>query len=388
MKIAIIIERFDKRLGGAETSVGELAEELRKRGIEATLLVAKSNTKDSHVIELCSDIAGKRVSLRHFEAALKLHLSQNHYDIIHSVLPFDFADVYQPRGGAYPEAAIRNAESYQSRIAVILKKITSFLNFRRSELLNAESKLCQPKNKTTVLCLSEYVAKQFAKHYNLSSDRIRIIVNGVNTDKSATDCVGKISIDLANKGWLNAPDRNTLFLFAGHNFRLKGLDCLMKAMNVAIANRPRTAPKLIIAGSGNQQKYLKLANKLGITDNVFFAGPVSNIKAVLPICDVAVLPTFYDPCSRFILEALATPIPAITTMFNGASDLFENNTHGKIIDRPENIIALAAAISDYCEPANRQSAVKAIVADSICRKVSIQRHADELVEFYTGLTKS
>jgi hypothetical protein len=112
-KIAIIIERADIALGGAERSVFEMTTALSGLGLEVDILAAKgrANTKNIHI--LCQDSPGKRVHHFTFAKALKKHLSENHYDIIHSVLPFDFADIYQPRGGTYAESILHNAVSYQ-----------------------------------------------------------------------------------------------------------------------------------------------------------------------------------------------------------------------------------------------------------------------------------
>jgi UDP-glucose:(heptosyl)LPS alpha-1,3-glucosyltransferase len=98
-----------------------------------------------------------------------------------------------------------------------------------------------------------------------------------------------------------------------------------------------------------------------------------------------VLPTFYDPCSRFILEALAAGKPVITTRFNGASELFTNNRHGRVIDRPDNITALADALAHFTEPANIQRASQAIMEDNIKQKVSISRAAGQLKEVYDAI---
>ena len=87
---------------------------------------------------LCAERPGKRTSLADFEKVLINHLIENRYNIIHSTLPFDFADIYQPRGGSYPEAIIRNAASYQNRLISSYKLITHYANLRRSALLRAE----------------------------------------------------------------------------------------------------------------------------------------------------------------------------------------------------------------------------------------------------------
>ena len=143
--------------------------------------------------------------------------------------------------------------------------------------------------------------------------------------------------------------------------------------------------RLIVVGSGGKNRYTQLIEKLhvpGTGKKVLFLGSVSHIQNVLSICDVAVLPTFYDPSSRFILEALAAGKPVITTAFNGATDLFVKDRHGKVIDRPSDVRALSEALCHFTDTANIESASKAIRQDKLEENISISRAAGELTELY------
>ncbi len=138
IKTAIIIERADIALGGAERSVFELASQLSLADVKVTVLAAKGETQARNIKILCADSDGKRTSFAEFDKALRNHLIDKRYDIIHSTLPFSFADVYQPRGGSYPEAIIRNAASYENRIVSWYKMTTHYANARRLVLLRSD----------------------------------------------------------------------------------------------------------------------------------------------------------------------------------------------------------------------------------------------------------
>jgi UDP-glucose:(heptosyl)LPS alpha-1,3-glucosyltransferase len=382
-KVAIVIERFDTSLGGAERSVGELADALEVAGCDTHILAAKGHAQLQNVHILCGDIAGKRTDLLLFAGALKKHIAENHYDIIHSVLPFDFADVYQPRGGTYAEAIERNAVSFNNKFIETWKKTTGFMNFRRHTLLKAEKALCGLKDGPAVIAISNYVAEQFKRHYGIDESRITVIPNGVDT-KAFIEADGRQTREqiLARLNIGEAP-KPVLFLFAANNFRLKGLACLLKAFKSASAG----GAYLIVVGSDNTAPYQRLAANLNIADKVLFLGSVGDIGNLLAAADVAVLPTFYDPGSRFILEALALGKPVITTRFNGASEQFIDNRHGKVIDSPDNIAALAGALTHFTDSANIQNASQAILQDNIRQRVSISRVAGQLREFYDSLMR-
>jgi len=386
MKVAIIIERANTALGGAERSVFELAASLSGLGFEVHILAAKGQTEAKNIHILCQDKPGRRTSYYIFGEAIKIHLSENQYRLIHSVLPFDFADIYQPRGGAYAESILRNAASYQNKLLESYKKLTAFTNFRRSVLLRAERKLASGPNGPVIAALSEYVAEQFKQHYGTGAQRIVVIPNGVKTDKHInTNQTDRLRTQILAKLGLKEADNPVLFLFAANNFRLKGLDVLIKAMAAADEYDTERKSYLIVAGKGHAHKYHQIARRFKIHKKIIFLGQVRHIQNALSVTDVAILPTFYDPSSRYILEALAAGNPVITTRFNGAADLFVNDRHGKIIDEPEDISALTEAIVYFTNTNNIEKASQAIAEDNLEEEISIRRAAKQLVTVYESI---
>jgi len=382
-KVAIIIERADIALGGAERSVFELASQLSSLGVKTTVLAAKGDLNAKNVQVLCGHGHSKRTSLASFEKSLRRHFSNNHYDIVHSMLPFDFADVYQPRGGSFAEAIIRNTASYESKMVAFCKRFTHYANLRRSAMLLAEKRLCAGSGNTTIAALSEYVKGQFQQHYNLDDKQIAVIRNGVRTNKLVdSDESSKLRNQILGMLGMCEADEPRLFLFAANNFRLKGLRPLIAAMGLL---KNRNASKkicLVVAGRGSSRRYRRAAMKCRVSDRIVFLDRVRNIQNALSICDTAVLPTYYDPCSRYILEALVQVKPVITTKFNGASEQFVDKRHGMVLDSPDDIEAIANALYYYADDGNLSRASAAIVHDNLKEKVSIARHAEEIVKLY------
>lgn len=388
IKVAIINERATVALGGAERSAAELTDALQQAGVDTHLIAATGQqviaANNIHI--LFPEKQTKRVSFLSFRNATIEHLQKNHYDIFHSFLPFDFADVYQPRGGTYTEAIIRNAASFQNKLIGCLKRFTAFANIRRTVLQKAEKKLCEKENGPVIAALSNYVSEQFRKHYGLVSERIVIIPNGIKIDEIvvAADTLkirSKIMEDFGEK----QTDKATLFLFVANNFRLKGLSALINAIYLTKTKKPDSSIFLLVAGSDNPDKIKALAATLGIEKQIQFVNYVPDIQKLLEIADVAVLPTFYDPSSRFILEAIAAGKPVITTRYNGASELLTNHRHGIIIDEPGNIEALSDAILHFTNKDNLRKASEAIKGDNLKERVSINRAARQLIALYENI---
>ena len=386
MKVAVIIERYDISLGGAEWLVYELVPALSRLGLDVEVLAAKASADASNTQVLFENSHNKRISLSFFTKTIRQYLSRNHFDIVHSLIPLTFADVYQPPGGSFAETIIRNAASYNNRFKIFYKKATAFTNRRRNEVMSAEKNLCKNPEGPIVAALSEYVKEQFKHHYNLEEERIVVIPNGVGTERQIDAARTKeLKSEVFQNLRTEQESNPVFFLFGANNFRLKGLGVLIKALALVSKSDLSNTPYLLIAGSGNPKKYKNLAKRLGIASRLIFLGFQSNIQNALAISDVAVLPTFYDPSSRYILEALAAGKPVITTRYNGATDLFVNNRHGKVIDAPEDISALAEAIVYFTDTNNIQKASQAIAEDNIEEKISIRRAAKQLVTVYESI---
>jgi glycosyltransferase involved in cell wall biosynthesis len=380
--VALIIERTITALGGAERSIAELAGQLTRQGIDVRILAAAGQPSE-HSTVLCSGNPRRRTSFHTFEKALREHLAIHSYDIIHSALPFDFADLYQPRGGSFRQAMLQNAESYHCPVLRCWKRGTHFLNFRRTAFLRAEKKLCSTGRSTIVAALSDSVRQDFIRYYSLPDQRVITIPNGidVNRDVDASfadsfrkDVVSQLSADIRKKA--------VLFFFAANNFRLKGLRELILALTAAIKQDISIPAVLVIAGSDKSAPYRKMALDKGIDSRIVFCEHQKDAFSALSACDAAILPSWYDPCSRFILEALALAKPVITTRFNGASEQYQAGRHGFILDTPTSTEAMSDAIRALCTIQTRTSLAEAILQDDLKAKVSIARHVGQLRQVY------
>lgn len=388
-KIAIIIERADITLGGAERSVFELSTALISLGHEVDILAAKGQTNTKNIHILCGDTGGKRTCHHAFAKAIKKHLSNKNYDIIHSALPFDFADLYQPRGGSYTESVRRNAASYENNFIESYKRLTAFANLRRTALLRAEKKLCQNPTGPVVTALSQYVAQQFKEHYKLDESRITVITNGIKINKQVNPIqADTLRAQILAQLNLKEGDDPVLLLFVANNFRLKGLTPLIKAMAQLAKHKTARPAYLVVAGGGKAMEFRHQAKKYNVQKRIIFLGKIRHIQNALSITDVAVLPTFYDPSSRYIIEALAAERPVITTRFNGAADLFVDGKHGQVIENPTDINDLAKAIGYYTNTENIKKAKDAIAEDDLKEKISIAAVAEQLDLLYDSIIEN
>ena len=83
-----------------------------------------------------------------------------------------------------------------------------------------------------------------------------------------------------------------------------------------------------MAGSSDTAAFERLARRLKITDRVRFAGYCADMRNGYFAADFFVHPTFYDPCSLVVMEALACGLPVVTTRYNGAAEIMRPPREG------------------------------------------------------------
>lgn len=378
MRIAIVQEHVDARRGGAETSVLEMAAELIALGADVRILCAGWPPEDTSVP--CRGIAvsglTKSARTRAFVRSVDRVCRAERFDVVHAVTPCHAANVYQPRGGTYVETIRRNVEMASSPAARFVKRLTRRLNFRQQFLLGVERKLLSRSRPPFVAAISEYVRRQIESDFSLPTDRVRVIFNGVMFKPIDPSSVGATR-RAARDRW-GIPDDVPVALFVAHNFKLKGLKELILA--AAASRTPGEKWHVVVAGRDRAAPYGSLATELGVAERFHFSGVGMPMVSAYAGADVLAHPTWYDPCSRVVLEALSAGLPVVTTSHNGAGELIEPGRTGFVIDSPANTSALAQAIARCLSSELRKSASEA--APAIRERVSMRRHARELLKLY------
>src|SRR5207253_9018529 len=113
--------------------------------------------------------------------------------------------------------------------------------------------------------------------------------------------------------------------------------------------------RLLIVGDRRTRGYERQARRLGVADRVRFLGHCPDMRNAYFAADFLVHPTFYDPCSLVVLEALACGLPVITTRANGASELLSPLTEGYVIDDPHDHERLAWCLAQLLDNSRRRA---------------------------------
>lgn len=401
MKIAIVIEKFHPAAGGNERSTQQIAHQLISRGHEVTVLTDSAPMprqgllpEGGTVVSLDSRMGTRSgLGLLRFAHWAERRLASGGYDATLSVTPAVPAMVVQPRGGTVRETLARNVDMRATPCKRFCKRAALKLNFKQICLLAAERRTYDHKSVRKIVAISRYVADQLFHHYTVSSRRTVLIPNAAEVQ--SLDPIARQVLRNRTRAVLNLGERDVAFLFLARNPALKGLPQLLTAMRQARGIEPRA--KLIIAGALDHGATRDVARH-GLESAVRWVGPTRQTDALYTAADVTVLPTWYDPSSKVVLESLLHGVPAISTLYNGASQWvlsptgrsplpspFDRNRGepvgdaqpaGRVVDSPDNIPALTHAILQLCEDDERERCAAATIGLDI--QITMKRHVDEL----------
>ncbi len=397
MTIAIVLEHLDPLRGGAETSALQLARELSLLGHDVTLVVRRDTLNADAARSLAQDAeAGVQVaalgvsglsraarSCAFLRAAARICLG-GRFDVVHSLLPLAGCDVYQPRGGTFA-ATIHHSTLMLPQPWRSLRRGLKRLNRRQQRLAALERGLLTGDDVPHVACVSNFVRRQVLELApELPAERAVMIRNGVSIEPlSETDAAA------ARRAWrqrLGIEEHAPVLLFCAHNLRLKGFYELRAALR---QRRGEATWHLIVAGRsrprdshGGQPPPAGDGGQSPPTGNtrIHFIGPQRDMPALYAAADALVHPTWYDPCSRVVLEALCCGLPVVTTAFDGAAEVVADGRDGRVIDRPDDLDALRDAMAQVLEPSVRHDARQQ--AAQRREALSMQRHAQQLVVLY------
>src|SRR5207248_2109278 len=195
-------------------------------------------------------------------------------------------------------------------------------------------------NQPLIVVNSRMVRDHFQKFYGVTERKIRVITSAIDTNRFAVRDRPKLRAEW--RGRRGIDPHETAGLFLAMNYRLKGLEPLLFATRLM----PDLSQfKLLVAGCSRTGRYERMACRLGIADRVLFLGPRRDVHNCYFAADFLVHPTFYDPCSLVVLEALACGLPVITSRFNGAAELLTPPREGFVIDNPHDHRQLADRIT-------------------------------------------
>jgi UDP-glucose:(heptosyl)LPS alpha-1,3-glucosyltransferase len=380
LSIAILLDKFLPTRGG-ERYFSFLAEELARRGHDVHLFASKVEESGNrpyqvHLVPVLNFPRSLRmISYILFSARM---VKGYGFDVIHGLGQSLANNVLNPHGGVEKAYLKQEFASISRRWYYWYRWLRRYLSVRHYLELWIQRRLYTGGRVKRVIAISSMVKRDIVAHFDFPEEKIAVVFNTVDLDRFHPSI--RQQYRLAKRKELGINDNTVVLLFAGNNYRLKGLEALMQAVGVLKKKSPDVPLRLIVLGRGQVWLYQRKAQRLGVAGSVLFLGPVAGMEPYYAASDIYVHPTFYDSCSLTVLEALASGLPAVTTRFNGASDAILSDEGGKIVQDPANANEIADAIAYYFDEQRRNRA--RVVARQWMEQYPPSRNVEETLAVY------
>jgi UDP-glucose:(heptosyl)LPS alpha-1,3-glucosyltransferase len=380
MDIAFCYEKVLPARGGCETYIADLARRL---------------VADGHLVHMYAcrwDAAALPSALRYhplpvppgprflkpwlFGAACASALCQSHHDVS---VGFDKTwgqDVLYPQGGLHAANTEHNLDKYRNPLVRRLVRLLKIVDPVQLSFTRLERKQYLGPRPPLVVVNSHMVSRHFEHHLGYRRDDLRIVRSAIDSTRFPEHDRPCRRFE-ARLHWGLGSD-HTVGLFAAMNYRLKGLEPLLHAVRLLPSESPF---RLLVIGNPRITPYERMARRLGIAGRVHFAGYCAEMSRAYFAADFLVHPTFYDPCSLVVLEALSCGLPVITTRANGASELLSPPREGFVIPDPHDHHHLAWAINQLLDTTRRCACSQA--ARRTAAAWTFEQHYQQLLQVFT-----
>lgn len=341
-KIAVIVPKYGL-VGGGERFASEVTERLaRDENLEfhvfANQWVAASGRVHFHKVPILT--FPKFMRPLSFAWSVQRMLASMDFDLVHSHHWVFHADIISAHG--VPHAGwVRNT---RRKPRSLYDYALSYVE--RHALVNGAT--------TYFLPVSSIAMGAFRSEYATLPGQWQIVHPGVDVRRFASPDRAACRAEIRGRYGIGEDD--LLLLFVGMNFEVKGLDTIMAAVAKARAARPEANVRLLVVGRGDERKYAKIADSLGITDAVTFAGTQhAGLEKSYRAADVFTLFSAFDTFGMVVLEAMAAGLPVIVSPNVGAKDLVEEGVNGFVLPDFRDADAAAERILQLLKAERRES---------------------------------
>lgn len=160
----------------------------------------------------------------------------------------------------------------------------------------------------------------------------------------------------------------------------KGFEYLITAIPDIVRAIPEA--RVLLVGDGPLKGALKeKSEKLKVADRCIFAGFRSDIKDILTIIDILVVPSLLEGFPMITLEAMAMAKPVIATAIEGITEQISTEKDGLLIP-PKDNRALASAVIGLINNKERATVLGLAAREKVEKLFSVSKMINETDQIY------
>jgi glycosyltransferase involved in cell wall biosynthesis len=221
-----------------------------------------------------------------------------------------------------------------------------------------------------IVCISKQVREALIKWCPEIAHKIIIIKNAIPITKKFNSEENKI-YDV---------------IFVGRLERVKGVDILLKAIQILKEKHYRNLRVAIVGDGSLMESLKKLALRYRINENIDFLGVRKDVLKLMRKSLIFVLPSMWEGFGLVLLEAMSVGTPVVATKVGGIPEIIEDNKDGILLE-PENPEELAKAILRLLSDVNLRSLISSNAYKKVKEEYSIEKYTKTLLSLYKELTK-
>jgi len=184
------------------------------------------------------------------------------------------------------------------------------------------------------IAVSRDLGKYAEKNWCLDKKKIKIVYNGVDTNKYR-----KLKVNRRLLNELNIRNGEKIIGIVAGLRHVKDHITLFKAMEIVKEEIPGS--KLLVIGDGpEREKLIDFVNKSDLDKNIKFLGNREDIIELYNCMDVCVLCSLSECLSITLLEGMACCIPFVVTRVGGNPEVISDGADGFLVEaKDSNMIA-------------------------------------------------
>ena len=178
---------------------------------------------------------------------------------------------------------------------------------------------------TKYIVQTETAKKDLMRKLRVAENKFVVIPNGIDTEGFNFEINVK-----DKKSELKINPKNINIICVSKLRDGKGHKYLLKAFEESY-NKNKNVNLMLVGDGEKREKLLDQIENYESKNNIYFLGDRSDVKEILKISDIFILPTLGEGMSNAIMEAMASGLPIITTDIEVNKELIENNKTGILI---------------------------------------------------------
>ena len=225
-----------------------------------------------------------------------------------------------------------------------------------------------------VFSVSEQLKRDLVAHVGLTASQVEVLYNGVDPESF----IGADRVSFHRK--LGVRENEIVIGSVGRLVPVKNYRLLLEALPRLLASYNVT---VMFVGDGPEHLALKaVAERLQVSKHVRFLGHRDDVRDLLAVMDIFVLPSYSEGMSNTLLEAMAAGVPVVASNVGGNTEIVRNLRDGLIFPSGD-VGQLHDCLSILCSDAARREQLGHAGRERVLQTFSIREMLARYEELYS-----